>query len=92
MLSVAPKWRYNGGVPSMQIKNVPPNVHRTMQRRAEEAGQSLQAYMLAQLIEQASKPTLKELFDRIGKEGGNGRVSPSFAAKVIREERDARSK
>jgi antitoxin FitA len=76
----------------MQIKNVPPDVHKTMQRRAEEAGQSLQAYMLAHVTEQASKPTLKEIFDRVGRERGSGRVSPDFAAKVIREERDARSK
>lgn len=89
---MAPNWRYNGNMPSMQIKNVPPAVHKTMQRRAEEAGQSLQAYMLAQLTEQASKPTLKEIFDRINREGENGRVSPAYAAKVIREERDTRSK
>lgn len=76
----------------MQIKNVPPDVHRTLQRRAEEAGQSLQAYMLAQVTEQASKPTLKEIFDRISREAGSGRVSPDYAAKVIREERDSRSK
>jgi hypothetical protein len=89
---VAPKWRYNLAMPSMQIKNVPPDVHKTMQRRAEEAGQSLQAYMLAQLTEQASKPTLKEIFDRISGERRGGRVSLDYAAKVIREERDTRSK
>jgi hypothetical protein len=89
---VAPKWRYTHTVPSVQIKNVPPEVHRTLQRRAEAAGQSLQAYMLAQITEQASKPTIKELFDRIGRERGSGRVSLEFAAKVIRDERDARSK
>ncbi len=48
--------------------------------------------MLAQITEQASKPTIKELFDRIGRERGSGRVSLEFAAKVIRDERDARSK
>jgi antitoxin FitA len=79
-------------MPSMQIKNVPPDVHRTLQRRAERAGQSLQAYMLAQLIEQASKPTIRELFDRIQREGARGQVSLGYATKVIREERDARSK
>ncbi|HEX3910474.1 MAG TPA: hypothetical protein VHW67_07220 [Solirubrobacteraceae bacterium] len=79
-------------MPSVQIKNVPSEVHRTMQRRARAAGQSLQAYMLAQITEQAGKATLKELFDRIGRERGSGRVSPEFAAKVIRDERDARSK
>jgi plasmid stability protein len=75
----------------MQIKNVPPEVHRTLRRRADEAGQSLQAYLLTQLTEQASKPTTKELFDRISRERGSGRVSPTYAANVVREDRDARS-
>jgi plasmid stability protein len=89
---VAPKWRYYASVPSVQIKNVPADVHETLRRRAEGSGQSLQAYLLAQLVEQASKPTVGELFDRIGRERGTGRVSLEYAAKVVREERDARSK
>ena len=31
----------------MQIKNIPEDVHRVYRRRAAEAGQSLQEYMLA---------------------------------------------
>jgi plasmid stability protein len=88
-------WRQNGatmyGMPSVQIKNVPPDVHETLRRRAAQAGQSLQAYLLAELEEQASKPTIKELFDRINKERSGGRVSPAYAAKVVREDRDSRS-
>jgi hypothetical protein len=42
------------------------------------------------LEEQASKPTIKELMDRVRKRTG-GDVSFEFATKVIREERDARS-
>jgi plasmid stability protein len=78
-------------MPSVQIKNVPAEVHRTLRRRADEAGQSLQTYLLAELTEQASRPTNRELFDRIDRECSGGRVSPSFAAKVVREDRDARS-
>ena len=78
-------------MPSVQIKNVPSDVHEILRERAGKAGQSLQAYLLAQLEEQASKPTIKELFERIEKERSGGRVSPEFAARVIREERDARS-
>ncbi len=78
-------------MPSVQIKNVPPDVHEILRERAGKAGQSLQAYLLAQLEEQASKPTIKELFERIEKERSGGHVSPEFAARVIREERDARS-
>jgi plasmid stability protein len=75
---------------TVQIKNVPPGVHQILRDRASKAGQSLQAYLLAQLEEQASKPTIKELFDRMGKRTG-GDVSFEFATKVIREDRDARS-
>jgi hypothetical protein len=74
----------------VQIKNVPPDVHQILRERASKAGQSLQAYLLAQLEEQASKPTIKELMDRVRERTG-GDVSFEFATKVIREERDARS-
>lgn len=76
---------------TVQIKNVPPDVHQILRDRASEAGQSLQAYLLAQLEEQASKPTNKELFDRINRECSGGDVSFEFATKVIREDRAARS-
>ena len=76
---------------TVQIKNVPSDVHQILRERAGKAGQSLQAYLLAQLQEQASKPTIKELFDRIDKECSGGDVSFEFATKVIREDRDARA-
>jgi antitoxin FitA len=75
---------------TVQIKNVPPGVHQILRDRASKAGQSLQAYLLAQLEEQASKPTIKELFDRV--EHSGGRLSPGRAAKLVREDRDARSR
>jgi hypothetical protein len=89
---VAPKWRYDACMPSVQIKNVPPDVHRVLRRRADAAGQSLQAYLLAELTEQASKPTLKELFDRIGSERSGGRLPLAHAASLVRADRDARSR
>jgi plasmid stability protein len=78
-------------MPSMQIRNVPPEVLATLRRRAHEAEQSLQAYLFAWLTEQASKPTIGELFDRTGERGGNRRVPLEYATKVVREERDARA-
>jgi antitoxin FitA len=75
---------------TVQIKNVPSDVHQILRERASKAGQSLQAYLLAQLEEQASKPTIKELMDRVRDRTG-GDVSFEFATKVIREERDAHS-
>jgi antitoxin FitA len=75
---------------TVQIKNVPPDVHQILRDRASKAGQSLQAYLLAQLEEQASKPTIKELFERVEHSGGS--LSPARAAKLVREDRDARSR
>jgi antitoxin FitA len=75
---------------TVQIKNVPSDVHQILRERASKAGQSLQAYLLAQLEEQASKPTIKELMDRVRDRTG-GDVSFEFATKVIREERDTHS-
>jgi len=78
-------------MPSVQIKNVPPDVHQILRDRAGKAGQSLQAYLLAQLEEQASKPTIKELFERIGGERSGGKMSLAHAADLVRADRDARS-
>jgi plasmid stability protein len=75
---------------TVQIKNVPSDVHQILRDRASKAGQSLQAYLLAQLEEQASKPTIKELFERV--EHSGGQLSPARAAKLVREDRDARSR
>jgi antitoxin FitA len=78
-------------VPSIQIKNVPPDVHRTLRRRAAEAGMSLQEYLLGQLTEQARQPTLEEIFERIERdETGVTGVSLDEIVQIIRDERDSR--
>jgi plasmid stability protein len=89
---VAPKWRYAVYVPSVQIKNVPPDVHEVLRGRAQRAGQSLQAYLLAELEAQASRPTNRELFERIDRECSGGRLPLARAAKLVREDRDARAR
>jgi antitoxin FitA len=78
-------------MPSVQIKNVPDDVHRVLRQRADRAGQSLQEYMLAQLVDFARNPTQEEIFDRINRRSG-GRITAAWAAKVIRDEREARER
>lgn len=78
-------------MPSVQIKHVPPDIHDVLRSRARRAGQSLQAYLLAELEAHASRPTNRELFERIDRECSGGRVSPAYAAGLIRADRDARS-
>lgn len=76
-------------MPSVQVKNVPDDVHRVLRRRAVEAGQSLQEYLLARLTEDASRPTLDEVLRRAG-DRASGIVSLTEAARTVRAERDAR--
>ena len=84
-----PTWRYHPKVPSIQVKDVPDDVHATLRRRAAAAGQSLQEYLLAQLIEEARTPTLDEVLDRAGGRAG-GRAGFKAAAKLVRTDRDRR--
>ena len=66
-LLLAPFWRYTVRcMPSIQVKDVPHDVHSTLRRRAAAAGQSLQEYLLARLVQDAQTPTLDELLDRAG--------------------------
>jgi antitoxin FitA len=74
---------------SVQIKNVPEDVHRVLRTRAAETGQSLQEYLLARLTDEARRPTLDEVLARAGDRTG-GSVPLAQAARSVRAERDAR--
>ena len=76
-------------MPSIQVKDVPEEVHATLRRRAAIAGKSLQEYLLERLTDDAQKPTLEELLERAGGRAG-GRATLKSAAKAVRSERDAR--
>jgi hypothetical protein len=76
-------------MPSIQVKDVPRDVHAVLRRRAAEAGQSLQEYLLERLIEDANTPTVDEVLARAGGRAG-GRAGLRAAAQAVRAERDAR--
>jgi plasmid stability protein len=76
-------------MPSVQIKNVPEDAHRVLRRRAADAGQSLQEYLLARLLEEARQPTLDEVLRRAAERTG-GSVPLADAARAVRTERNAR--
>lgn len=76
-------------MPSIQVKDVPEDVHATLRSRAAAAGMSLQEYLLARLMEEARTPTLDEVLDRAGGRAG-GKATLRTAAKAVRRERDAR--
>jgi antitoxin FitA len=76
-------------MPSVQIKDVPPETHAVLRRRAAEAHQSLQEYLRSWLIEQAATPTVAEVLKRAGGRAG-GSLSLTTAVEVIRADRDRR--
>ena len=76
-------------MPSIQIKNVPDEVHLVYRRRAAAAGMSMQEYLLAELTDNASRPTLDEVLDRAGGRAG-GRLPVSFTVDQLRAERENR--
>jgi plasmid stability protein len=77
-------------MPSVQIKDVPDDTHAVLRRRAAQARQSLQEYLLARLIEEASTPTLDEVLERAGGRSG-GSLSFDEAVTALREDRDGRA-
>jgi antitoxin FitA len=79
---------HNACMKNIQVRNVPERVHKVLRRRAADAGQSLQEYLLQLLEERAAKPTIKELFAEIERRRSGGRMGDS--AKLIREIRDER--
>lgn len=81
--------RHNGAMPTIQVKNVPEDTHRVLRRRAADAHQSLQEYLLARLIAHASRPTLDEVLDRIEHRSG-GRAPLRDITRMVREDRDRR--
>lgn len=76
-------------MPSIQVKDVPDEVHATLRQRAAAAGQSLQEYLLARLVDDASTPTLDEVLDRAGGRAG-GSIGFGAGVTAIRADRDAR--
>ena len=77
---------------TIQIRNVPEAVHRLYRMRAAAAGMSLQEYLLAELVRNASLRSPAELIDeveaRIRVEGREGFAAAS-SADLVRADRDS---
>ena len=76
-------------MPSIQIKDVPAQTHAILRQRAAASHQSLQEYLLARLIAEASRPTLDEVLDRAGSRAG-GSAGIDDAVQILRAERARR--
>lgn len=82
----------NAVMPNITIRNVPVEVHAVLARRAAEAGQSLQQYLIDLLAQQAMTLTtdewLAQVETRLRAEGGAPLVSDPV--ELIREGREER--
>lgn len=76
-------------MPSVLVRGLPEQVHRELQRRAEQAGQSLQQYLVAELARLAATPTMADVLERISRRKG-GRVGLDAAVRDLTDERARR--
>lgn len=60
-------------MPNVLVRDLPDDVHASLQRRAASAGQSLQQYLATELTRLASMPTMDDVLARISRRNG-GRV------------------
>lgn len=76
-----------GAVPrTIQIRNVPDEVHRTLRTRAAAAGMSLSDYLLGEIEQVASRPAISDFLRRAGERGGG--VSREAIVEAVRAGRD----
>lgn len=75
---------------TIQVRDVPPSVHRVYRQRAAEAGMSLQEFLRAELTRNAARRTpaevVAEVERRLRLEGDDGFTSDS-SADVVRADR-----
>ena len=80
--------KYAVRMKTLQIRNVPDDIHRTLKSRAAGMGMSLSDYALAELRRAAERPTREEILARIAARPPARLRRPPAAA--VRAERDAR--
>jgi antitoxin FitA len=71
---------------TIQIRNVPDEVHRMLRTRAAAAGLSLSDYLLGELIRVAERPPVADVLARAGARHGGARTTDVVAA--VRSGRD----
>jgi hypothetical protein len=76
-------------MPSVQIKDVPPETHAVLVRRAAAAHQSLQEYLRSRLIADAAAPTMEEVLARAQSRGGISLTTKELAG-LLKAERAGR--
>lgn len=75
-------------MPNILVRDLPDDVHRALQDRAERRGQSLQQFLSSELTRLVERPTVDELFERVAKRRG-GNVGLGQAVADLDAERSA---
>ncbi len=85
-------------MPALQIRDVPEEIRDALAQRARERGQSLQAYLLALVENEARRSRNSELLERFAGRSDGSRLTPDEAAGALtaaraeRQERLVRSR
>jgi plasmid stability protein len=78
---------------TIQIRDVPEDVHRTYRQRAADAGKSLQEFLLGELVEGARAQTpaevVAEVRGHLERSAGEG-FSRLSSTELVRSDRDGR--
>jgi antitoxin FitA len=77
---------YSEGVKTIQVRNVPDDVHRTLRTRAASAGCSLSDFALQELERAAQRPPVADLLARARARSGGADSAAIVAA--VRSGRD----
>ena len=78
---------YDDCMKTLQIRNVPDDVHRRLKSRAALEGRSLSEYALFELARALERPSRRELLERVR---SRSPVDEADVVEVLREEREAR--
>ena len=74
----------------LQIRDVPEETRRALKARAAARGQSLNAYLLDLVAEDAARPTVAEVLERAASRAERATVSASQIIDVACAKRDER--
>ncbi len=78
---------HNASMRNILVRDVPDDLHATLQQRAQRSGQSLQQYLISELHRLAERPTLEEVLSEIATRQG-GRIGLAQAVDDLRQDRD----
>jgi len=72
---------------SIQIRDVPDELHRKLKARAAAEGRSLSDYLRAEIAKSAARPSITEVLDRASKRPG-ARVGAGAIVEAVRAGRE----